>query len=258
MPTLDIPLPDDLVNALKEPQCVDLSLPKANFPELRLPTGGTVKGIADITKGIPSDCSMNASLALQIAPIMASMECLLKVLKFIGVLVSTFQELSSGNVTAIPSGLGKIAEAGGDVAECIGMVVSPAIPFGQFIKDLILMIVRMLKCMLQALKSVVEVLDGLEFEIASAAQNGNDARLAQLECAKENAMASAEGAMQSIDPIATILALAGPFLELMPGAPTIQLPQLASDGSIDSLKDAINSLEQVVLTLEGIAEAIPV
>ncbi|MEX2631483.1 MAG: hypothetical protein WD341_16235 [Tistlia sp.] len=257
MPTLDIPLPEALTKALEAPKCADLSLPKANFPELRLPTGGTIKGIADITKGVPSDCSMNVSLALQVAPIMASMECLLKVLKFLGVLISTFKDLSSGDPFAIPPGLLKIAEAGEEVAKCIGMVISPAIPFGQFIKDLLLMIAKMLRCLLQSLKSIVELLDGLELELASAAQNGNDALAAQLECAKENAMLAAEGAMQSIDPIATILALAGPFLELMPGAPTIQLPQLASDGSLDSMKEAITSLEQVVLTIEGIAEGIP-
>lgn len=257
MPTLDIPLPESLTEALKEPQCADLRLPKASFPELRLPTGGTIKGIADVTKGIPSDCSMNVSLALQVAPIMASMECLLKVLKFLGVLIDTFKELSSGDPFAIPAGLLKIADAGEDVAKCIGMVVAPAIPFGQFIKDLLLMIAKMLKCLLQSLKSVVELLDGLELEIATAAQNGNDALAAQLECAKENAMLAADGAMQSIDPIATILAIAGPFFELLPGAPTIQLPQLASDGSLDSLKQTITTLEQVVLTIEGAAEAIP-
>src|SRR5690606_28391603 len=153
MPTLDIPLPESLTEALKEPQCADLRLPKASFPELRLPTGGTIKGIADVTKGIPNDCSMNVSLALQVAPIMASMECLLKVLKLLGVLIDTFKELSSRDPFALPAGLLKIADAGDDVAKCIGMVVSPAIPFGQFMKDLLLMIAKMLKCLLQSLKS---------------------------------------------------------------------------------------------------------
>lgn len=258
MPTLDVPLPDALTEALAEPRCIDLSLPKPNIPKLTLPTGGTIKGIADVTRGIPSDCSMNVSLALQIAPIMASMECLLKLLKFIAPLVDVFKAAATAPPTlpvklieAVP----KLAEAGKELAPCIGMAIGLTIP--PFIKDLLLMIIKMLKCLVQALKSVVEVLDGLEFEIASAAQNGNDARMAQLECAKENAMASAEGAMMSIDPIATILEIAGPFLGLMPGAPTIQLPQLASDGSIDSLKDALITLDEVVLTLEGIVEAIP-
>jgi hypothetical protein len=62
--------------------------------------------------------------------------------------------------------------------------------------------------------------------------------------------------MMSIDPIATILEIAGPFLGLMPGAPTIQLPQLASDGSIESLKEALITLEDVILVLQGIVDAL--
>jgi hypothetical protein len=256
MANIDITLPEALTKLMEAPKCVDLSLPKPNLPELTLPTGGTLKGIADITKGIPSDCSMNASLMIQIAPIMASMECLLKLLKFVGVLIDTFKELGSGNVTAIPSGLAKIADAGKDVAPCIGMAVGLTIP--PFIKDLILLIVKMLKCALQAIKSAIAVLDGLELGISTAAQNGNDLLAAQLECAKENAMNAADGALQAIDPIATILQLAGPFLEIMPGAPAIQLPSLASDGSVEGLKTLVETLEEAVLVLEGIAEAIPV
>ncbi|MBV7266242.1 hypothetical protein [Erythrobacter ani] len=199
---------------------------------------------------------MNASLALQIAPIMASMECVLKVLKFLGVLIDAFKNPPT-NPVDIPGMFIEIGDAGAEVAACIGMVVNPAIPFGQFIKDLLLLIAKMLRCMLQALTSVIDLLAGLELDIASAAQNGNDARLAQLECAKENALVSADGIMQSIDPIATILALAGPFLELMPGAPSVELPALASDGDLETMKEGLAALEETVLVIEGLAEAIP-
>jgi hypothetical protein len=255
MPTLDIPLPDAITEALATPRCVDLSLPKPSMPSLTLPSGGTIKAIADITKGVPSDCSMNVSLLFQIAPIMASMECLLKVLKFVSTLIQVFDKLSKGNVTAIPGGLGDIVKAGEDLIPCFGMPLGLTIP--PFVRDLLLLIIKILKCALGALKSAIEMLDGLELEIASAAQNGNDALAAQLQCAKENGMTAAQGAMQAIDPIATILELAGPFFGLMPGAPTIQMPALASDGSIDSLKSVVETLDQLVLTLEGIVEALP-
>jgi hypothetical protein len=258
MATIDIPLPDALTEAMAAPRCVDLRLPKPNLPSLTLPTGGSISAIADVTRGIPSDCSMNISLALQIAPIMASMECLLKVLKFVGVLVDVFTSAASAPPTlpvklieAIP----KLADAGKELAPCIGMAVGLTIP--AFIKDLLLMIAKMLRCALSALKSAIELLDGLELEIASAAQNGNDALAAQLECAKENGMTAADGAMRAIDPVVTLLQLASPFLAIMPGAPTIQMPALASDGSLDSLKTVVTTLEQVALTIEGIAEAIP-
>ncbi|MEL6887106.1 MAG: hypothetical protein AAFO86_00210 [Pseudomonadota bacterium] len=257
MPDIDIALPASITAALEPPKCVDFSLPKPNFPELRLPNGGTFKGIADTTRGIPSDCSMNISLAVQLAPMMASMECLLKVLGFLATLIDVFKKLSTGDPFAIPGGLLEIAEAGEDLAGCLGMVINPAIPFGQFVKDLLLMIAKMIRCMTQALGSIVEVLAGLELEITSAQQEGNDALLAQLECARDNAVCSADGVMQSIDPIATILALAGPFLDLMPGAPTIELPQLASDTDLETLKTTLDTLEQTALIIEGLAEAIP-
>src|SRR5262249_22637936 len=84
MGTIDIELPEDLRQALTPPKCLDLQLPKPGRTELKLPSGGTIRPIPDIAGGIPTDCSMNFNLALQMAPIMASMECLLKVLKFIG------------------------------------------------------------------------------------------------------------------------------------------------------------------------------
>lgn len=257
MPDIDIALPASVTAALEPPKCVDFSLPKPNIPELRIPIGSGFKGIPNPALGIPTDCSMNASLALQIAPMMASMECLLKVLGFLSTLIDVFKQLSTGNAFAIPGGLAEIADAGLELADCLDMVLSPAIPFGQFVKDLLLMIARMIRCMTQALGSIVEVLAGLELEISSAQQEGNDALLAQLECARDNARCSADGVMQSFDPIATILALAGPFFDLMPGAPTIELPQLASDTDLETLKTTLDTLEQTALTIEGLAEAIP-
>lgn len=253
MPTLDVPLPDSLTEALATPRCVDLSLPKPSIPKLTLPSGGTITAIADITKGIPTDCSMNVNLMLQIAPIMASMECLLKVLKFLATLVDAFK--SATNPAKVLTALSDIVKAGEDLIPCFGMPLGLTIP--PFIKDLILLIVKMLKCIVQSLKSVVELLDGLELEISSAAQNGNDALAAQLECAKENGMLAAQGAMQAIDPIATVLEIAKPFFDLMPGAPTIQLPSLADAGDLDAMKTGIETLEEVILVLEGIVEALP-
>ena len=257
MPDIDIALPASVTAALEPPKCVDFSLPKPNIPELRIPIGSGFKGIPNPALGIPTDCSMNASLALQIAPMMASMECLLKVLGFLSTLIDVFKQLSTGNAFAIPGGLAEIADAGLELADCLDMVLSPAIPFGQFVKDLLLMIARMIRCMTQALGSIVEVLAGLELEISSAQQEGNDALRAQLECARDIARCSADGVMQSFDPIATILALAGPFFDLMPDAPTIELPQLASDTDLETLKTTLDTLEQTALTIEGLAEAIP-
>ena len=71
MATIDIALPDELTQALTPPPLC-LNLPKPAMPTLTLPIGGSLLGVADITRGIPTDCSMRFSLILQLAPIMAS------------------------------------------------------------------------------------------------------------------------------------------------------------------------------------------
>ena len=94
MATIDIALPDELTQALSPPVCLDLSLPKVGSASLTLPMGGTLQGMADFTRGIPTDCSMNLNLMLQLAPMMASMDCLLKVLKFIGAIVGILKSFN--------------------------------------------------------------------------------------------------------------------------------------------------------------------
>ena len=91
MTTIDIKLPKRLEDQLTMPPCVDFRLPKPTLPELTLPTGGTLKGIADLTKGVPSDCSLNFNLIIQLAPILASMQCLFEVLKLLGALKKFFE-----------------------------------------------------------------------------------------------------------------------------------------------------------------------
>src|SRR6516164_3598773 len=162
MATIDIPLPAELTQALTPPRCLNLQLPKPEIPTLKLPTGGTIKGVADFTRGIPTDCSMNFSLILQIAPIMASMECLLKVLKFLGGIINAATQ-------------------------------TPPNP--------LVLIARLLHCTIEALQSVVNILGGLQLDIASALQEGNDDKLAALQCAQENAGIAADSTMKSLEPI---------------------------------------------------------
>ncbi len=251
MATIDIELPESITRALTPPPCVDLRLPKPSLPQIRLPTGGTIKGMADITKGIPDDCSMNLNIALQLAPMMASMECLLKVLKFLGILIDGITNLSP---TSIPSFVVKVADAAVDLAPCIAMP-TPVAMF-PFIKDLLLMLAKMLRCAAGALLSAVEILDGLELEFATAGMNGNDALQAQLECAKENADLAMEGTMVALEPVMIILDLAKPFLSI--AGIDASIGPFASDGSLDGLKTMLETIETAATTLEAIAEAVPV
>lgn len=261
MSTIDISMSEGLTAALTPPKCLDLRLPKPGKTELKLPTGGTIKPIPDITKGIPTDCGMNFNLALQIAPIMASMECLLKVLDFLGVVVKVITKCADPKVlppeklTTVLGALPEAAEKGAALMPCINMVIAPPLNIIPFIKSLLLMMARMLRCTAQALRSAIEVLDGIALDFGSAQQDGNDALMQQLECAQENAQLAMEGAMVSLDPVMILMDIAGPFLEL--AGVSLEIPQIASDGSLESMKTALEGIETFAQTLEDIASALP-
>jgi hypothetical protein len=157
----------------------------------------------------------------------------------------------------IITAFGDIVEAGKDVAECIANVTTPALGIWPFLKDLLLMIARMLRCIVETLKSIVSIMDGLELQIASARQNGNDELLAQLACARENAEIAAAGQMTAIEPIQVLLDLAKPFFAIG-GVPEIALPAFGSDTDVESLKSLIETLDTVLGAIETAAEAVPV
>jgi hypothetical protein len=255
MANIDIKLPAAIQDQLSIPACIDLSLPKPTLPQIRLPTGGTIQGIADLTKGIPSDCSLNFSLALQLAPIMASIECLVKLLGLIKPLIDVVQGLGPppdliklGN--AIPAFL-KAAEA---LAPCL--LVPTPLAMIPFVKDILLLLISLLRCLIQQLRSIVELLNGLELSIASATADGNTELLATLQCAQGNAQTAANGTMQGIEPIKVLLELAGPFLGIA-GIQPITIPAIAPAADLAALTSVLNTLQTVVDTMQAIVDVLP-
>src|ERR1700738_3428453 len=93
MPNIDITVSADLQEAFQLPPCEEIKLPLPSPLKVQLPTGGTISALADISKGIPTDCSMTFSLMLQIAPLLASLECLLKILKLLKPLIDVVGSL---------------------------------------------------------------------------------------------------------------------------------------------------------------------
>src|SRR5262245_3021847 len=81
--------------------CVDL--PSIEIPNLTLIGGAELKGFLDFSAGTPTDCKLTFNLLLQLAPLLASMACLLKVLDVIGKLKSFVEAVPSVD----PSKIGK-------------------------------------------------------------------------------------------------------------------------------------------------------
>ena len=249
MANIDIPLPVDLNSALNLPPCNEIRLPSPSPLKIQLPTGGSLQAITDVSKGIPTDCAMTFSLMMQIAPMLASTECLVKVLKLLKPLVDVVTNLPVPPVKAVQ----EFAKAAVDLAPCF-LVPTPAnmIPF---VRDLLCLILKVLKCLLGQFKTLVALMSGLSLQLDAAKAAGNFDLEKTIRCAQENAETSAQHLTKAIEPVGVILDLAGPFMGIA-GVQPIQLPALGSQTDVESLNQAIQSLQGIVGVIQISVDAL--
>jgi hypothetical protein len=254
MPSLDIKVDADLSGLFELPKCIDLSLPKAGSLSVQLPTGGALKAFADISKGIPTDCSMTFSLMLQIAPLLASMECLLKILKLIKPLIDVVGSLGPPpDPIKLPKAIVEFMKAAEAIVPCL-LIPTPA-SLLPFVRDLLCLILKVLKCFLSQLKSLMKIMGPLSLQLSAAREAGNDELVATLECAQANAQTQAGQIMNSLGPVGTLLDLAGPVLGIV-GVPAIQLPALGSASDMEALNSVVSTVQSVVATIQVIVDGL--
>jgi hypothetical protein len=249
--TFDIDLPEPLAKLVQKPICIPM--PKPSTVKINLPMGGTLQGITDITKSIPDDCSMSFSLMLQLAPLLANLDCLFKIVKVIEPMVKVVTAVAKPDPLEAVKALPKLVEAVPPLLECIAKFVGLGIPL--FIRDLLRLIAKLLHCITQQLKSILNVLGGLALQIGSAQAEGNADLLATLQCAQGNAQAAAGHSMSALEPIMLILSMAEPFMG-MAGVSPIKMPQLASGGDLQSLQTVVDTLDELAKTLSLIADSL--
>src|SRR4051794_41004299 len=156
--SIDIPLPPELEEFLKAPKCI--SLPGPAKVEINLPTGGKIKGIVDISKAVPDDCSMIFSLVLQLAPFLASIECLMKLMKLIQPLIDVIKGLGPPpDLIKLGGAIPKFIEASTEVMPCVLNLTGLGIPL--FVKDLLCLLIKLLNCITGLLKSILNVMGGI-------------------------------------------------------------------------------------------------
>lgn len=253
---IDIPLPAALTRRLTPPKCEDIKLKEPTKLDLCSPFGGAkFQGIVDVSKGIPDDCALTFSILLQLPPFMVSMGCFIKVLKLMGPLLKFVQAVPNlptkpGDVV---SAVGELVPAVEDLVKCL---VSLQMGVPAFVKDLIILIAKLLKCIGEQLKSLAALMDNLQISIKAAGDQGNKALAEQLNCANDNAKAQAMAALGSVDIITVILSMAEPLMALAPG-PKIEIPSFGSAESAFELEQTANTMISVASSLEQIASAIP-
>lgn len=249
---IDIELPEALREALKKPVCADLRLPKPSIPQIQLPNGPIIKPVADFTKGIPDDCSMSFNLIMQLGPIMASIECLMRVLALIKPLTDLLKALTSADLITAAQVLPDFIAAADKLVDCLGLI-NPA-NLLIFIRDVLMLIAKLLRCLVEQLRSILDLTTKLAINIKTAEESGDTGTLEALKCAQENADITTEGLLASMESLAAILSLLGPFLEL--AGQEVELPTISTGEGAADLYETLDTLQAVATGLEDLARSL--
>jgi hypothetical protein len=249
MPNIDIAVDADLRKVFSLPPCSEISIPGPQPLKVQLPTGGFISAFADISKGIPTDCSMTFSLLLQIAPFLAASECLIRVLKLLKPLIEVIKSLP----TPSPALLVEFGQAAVELAPCL--LVPTPLAIIPFIRDLLCLLLRVLNCFLSQMKSLLRVLEGLELKLNLALQSGNSELVNTIQCAQANANAHVQHLTSSLEPVGVLLDLASALFEIA-GVPTIKLPTIGSQSDLASLNAFVQAVQEVTVVIQVAADAL--
>jgi hypothetical protein len=248
MPNIDIPIPEDLKEALAAPKCIDLSFPPPKKLSIQMPTGAIMQVPADLSKNIPNDCSVTFSMLIQLQPVLMSMECILKMLKLLKVLADAVTSLPP-----TPAIIKDIVNAVADLSTCF-LALTPAglIPF---IRDVLCLILRILRCLIGSMKSLIEIMSGLTIRLEFANATGNSELAETIKCAQGNAASAAALLSDAFGPVSGIMDLISPMME-MAGVSAIKMPALASASDMEGLQKAVTALEDVVETIQKVVDTL--
>lgn len=253
---MDIPLSADLQDILKLPPCADISLPPPRTLSISLPSGGELKSIQDISRGVPTDCSLSFSLLLQISPILASMACILKMLAVLKPLIDVVTGLTKLPPKVDPGEILDLGKAAEDLIQHCFLMLTPAgmIPF---LRDILCLILAVLRCLLGEMKTIAGIMQGLTLQMNLAMESGNTDLQSALACAQQNAANSAQSTAQAIEPITAILDLLSPIFGLTGQQPiTLALPPLGSNADVAALNSVIAVLQTTVDLLQDVTTAL--
>jgi hypothetical protein len=229
------------------------------FPEppksrtLRLPGGGSLTAVADFPRSLPDQCQVSMRMLLQLGPFLGAMECVIRILKFCEWLIDFVKAVPSvpTNPTKIIKLLGKLPPIAKDLLGCI--TAWTPVGYCAFIKDVLVMIIDFLRCVVELLKSIAT--QKLEIAVSMGDAQGNPELLEALQLAQDNADKMGLHAVNSCGPVFALLGTVGSFMSAL-GVGAIKVPSI-DDLTGGDAAAALQPLEDLVDTLSAIADALP-
>jgi hypothetical protein len=195
-----------------------MSNASSSIAAIQLPTGGTLVGFNNPNPPT-SDCSAVINLQGQVAPLIASMSCQLKILKLMKPLIDVIKGLPNPSVQAIQA----FAVAAEDLAPCL-LEPTPAVVL-PFLRDLLCLEIRSLNCFLHNLENAL------------------------------GGITAAKGVLDSYPPVVATLNLAGALFQIAGFTPP-QAPVLGDGTDPASLKADQAAVTGFVASLQTMADAL--
>jgi len=216
---------------------------------LRLPGGAALTGMVGLPRGMSEQCGVSFNLQLQLGPFLGSLECLMRILKFLGWLLEFVKILSPPDPIKIPQALVDLEPIASDLLECITAFVPPAIcpP----IKDILVLIRDFLQCIVELLESVLTQQLDLQIKMGDAEEQGNRELLDVLQLAQNNAELAFGQGLQSCAPVFETMKTLGAFLQVL-GAGELVIPSIddltggAPSEAMQPLKDLLSAISAII------------
>lgn len=224
-----------------EISCPELpKIPK--IPDINILGLAQLKGMLDFSVGSPSQCTLGISLMLQIAPLLASMTCLLKILA----VFKAMESFVKSPLTETTELLEKLA----DLAPCFGALSLPSISIT--LKGILELVIGFFVCFIDQLESLIS----FQASIDLSAGEGNPVLEASLECARDNVATSMDNLMLSLEAIQPLMDMTksvGGVVGIDLDLPDLAGVSVKEDASktIADLKGAIEKMQQTIESLPG-------
>ncbi len=217
-------------------------IPKiAKVPSINILGVAELKGMLDFSMGTPKDCTLSINLMLQLAPLLASMTCLLRILAVLQALPKFVQN----PLTETSELLGKL----GELSKCFEAILP--INIAVTIKGILSLVISFLSCFLEQLDSLVKFQASIDLKSAE----GNPALKLSLECAQANAKTSTDNLMLSLQSIQPLLDMTMNLAGVV--GFDLKLPKLSDISADQDQATVIYSLSQSVKDLQNAIDALP-
>ncbi len=240
--TVDVDLPTITIPCPKLPEV-------GSLPSIPLLGGAELKAFLDFASGPATDCKLSFNLLIQLGPVLANMACLMKVLAVFGAL--------SDFISAVPDPF-KLAQVVPKTLKTIADVLTCFPPLA--IANLIMMIIaiieliiKFLKCLIEQIMSIINILDNIHIDIAF----GNKPLLDALNCQQGSAMNAFAALMLAIEALLPIIKIIMMLAGMAGGG--VQLPAMPDLEAIMKIKDpkeAATALQGAVTMFQAVNTAL--